>query len=69
MSRSRAPLAIAAAAVGGIGYYLYSAGGNPKAAEKKFEGSFPALLTTNHHIAFLRANQKQHLTWTLPASR
>ncbi|KAL2115602.1 hypothetical protein VTJ04DRAFT_9857 [Mycothermus thermophilus] len=38
MSRSRAPLAIAAAAVGGIGYYLYSAGGNPKAAEKKFEG-------------------------------
>ncbi|KAK5131702.1 hypothetical protein LTR08_000756 [Meristemomyces frigidus] len=25
------------AAVGGIGYYLYSAGGNPKVAEKKME--------------------------------
>ena len=27
------------AAVGGIGYYLYSAGGNPKLAEKKMEGT------------------------------
>jgi len=25
-------------AVGGIGYYLYTAGGNPKVAEKQFEG-------------------------------
>ncbi|KAK0728686.1 hypothetical protein B0T26DRAFT_673176 [Lasiosphaeria miniovina] len=37
MSRSRAPLALGLAAAGGVGYYLYSAGGSPKAAEKKFE--------------------------------
>lgn len=37
MSRSRAPLAIGLAAAGGVGYYLYSAGGNPRAAEKQFE--------------------------------
>ncbi|KAK3989275.1 hypothetical protein QBC44DRAFT_327881 [Cladorrhinum sp. PSN332] len=35
--RSRAPIALGAAAAGGIGYYLYSAGGNPRVAEKKFE--------------------------------
>jgi hypothetical protein len=38
MSKSRVPLAIGLAGAGGIGYYLFSAGGNPKAAEKKFEG-------------------------------
>jgi hypothetical protein len=38
MSKSRMPLALGAAAAGGIGYYLYQAGGNAKAAEKKFEG-------------------------------
>ncbi|KAK5661283.1 hypothetical protein OQA88_11177 [Cercophora sp. LCS_1] len=37
MSRSRAPILIATALAGGAGYYLYSAGGNPKVAEKKFE--------------------------------
>jgi len=37
MSKSRAPVLIATAAAGGIGYYLYSAGGSPKVAEKKFE--------------------------------
>jgi hypothetical protein len=37
MSRSRAPLAIGLAAAGGVGYYLYSAGGSPRAAEKQFE--------------------------------
>ncbi|KAK4178313.1 hypothetical protein QBC36DRAFT_108063 [Triangularia setosa] len=37
MSKSRAPLAIGAIAASGIGYYLYSAGGNPRAAEKQFE--------------------------------
>jgi hypothetical protein len=37
MSRSKAPLAIGLAAAGGVGYYLYSAGGNPRAAEKQFE--------------------------------
>lgn len=37
MSRSRAPLAIGLAAAGGVGYYLYGAGGNAKVAEKNFE--------------------------------
>ncbi|KAI1773574.1 hypothetical protein F4818DRAFT_443412 [Hypoxylon cercidicola] len=37
MSRSRAPLAFGLAAAGGIGYYLYSAGGDPKVAQKKAE--------------------------------
>ena len=38
--RSKAPLYITLAAAGGVGYYLYSAGGNPKLAEKKFESTF-----------------------------
>jgi hypothetical protein len=37
--RSRAPLYITLAAAGGVGYYLYSAGGSPKVAEKKLEGT------------------------------
>ncbi|KAK1749957.1 hypothetical protein QBC47DRAFT_394841 [Echria macrotheca] len=37
MSRSRAPILIATAAAGGVGYYLYSAGGSPKVAQKEFE--------------------------------
>ncbi|KAM4057552.1 calcofluor white hypersensitive protein [Hirsutella rhossiliensis] len=37
MSRSRMPLILGLGAAGGIGYYLYSAGGNAKAAENKFE--------------------------------
>ena len=37
MSKSRAPLIIGLGAAGGIGYYLYNAGGNAKAAENKFE--------------------------------
>ncbi|KAK4038440.1 hypothetical protein C8A01DRAFT_17467 [Parachaetomium inaequale] len=44
MSRSRAPLAIGLAAAGGAGYYLYSAGGSPRAAEKQFESDA-------HHVA------------------
>ncbi|KAH6649713.1 hypothetical protein F5144DRAFT_19115 [Chaetomium tenue] len=44
MSRSRAPLAIGLAAAGGVGYYLYSAGGSPRAAEKQFESDA-------HHVA------------------
>lgn len=35
--KSRLPLYAGAAAVGAVGYYLYSAGGSPKVAEKKFE--------------------------------
>lgn len=37
MSRSRAPLILGLTAAGGVGYYLYGAGGNAKVAEKKFE--------------------------------
>ncbi|KAG6041990.1 hypothetical protein E4U41_007509 [Claviceps citrina] len=37
MSKSRVPLFLGLGAAGGIGYYLYSAGGSPKAAENKFE--------------------------------
>ncbi|KAK4109453.1 hypothetical protein N656DRAFT_783040 [Canariomyces notabilis] len=44
MSRSKAPLAIGLAAAGGVGYYLYSAGGSPRAAEKQFESDA-------HHVA------------------
>lgn len=36
--KSRAPLLITLAAAGGVGYYLYNAGGNPKVAEKQVEG-------------------------------
>jgi ribose/xylose/arabinose/galactoside ABC-type transport system permease subunit len=45
MSKSRAPIFIGGAAVTGIGYYLYAAGGNPRAAEKKAES------TRNHSIS------------------
>ncbi|CAK7197577.1 hypothetical protein SEUCBS139899_000225 [Sporothrix eucalyptigena] len=37
MSRSRTPLVLGLALAGGAGYYLYSAGGSPKVAEKNFE--------------------------------
>ncbi|KAK6851105.1 calcofluor white hypersensitive protein [Apiospora arundinis] len=37
MSRSRMPLVLGLGAAGGVGYYLYSAGGNPKVAQKKAE--------------------------------
>ncbi|KAI2624999.1 hypothetical protein GGR54DRAFT_545723 [Hypoxylon sp. NC1633] len=37
MSRSRVPLALGLTAAGGVGYYLYSAGGDPKVAQKKAE--------------------------------
>lgn len=39
MSKSRTPLILGLGAAGGIGYYLYSAGGSPKAAENKFEST------------------------------
>lgn len=37
--KSQVPLYLGLAAAGGVGYYLYSAGGSPKVAEKKFESS------------------------------
>ncbi|KAI1806773.1 hypothetical protein F4811DRAFT_101271 [Daldinia bambusicola] len=36
-SKSRLPLALGLTAAGGIGYYLYSAGGNTKVAKKQAE--------------------------------
>lgn len=42
MSKSRMPLVLGLGAAGGVGYYLYNAGGNAKAAENKFE-------STSHH--------------------
>ncbi|KAJ4306083.1 hypothetical protein N0V88_000879 [Collariella sp. IMI 366227] len=44
MSRSKAPAAFVLAAAGGVGYYLYAAGGSPRAAEKQFESDA-------HHVA------------------
>jgi hypothetical protein len=36
--KSNVGLYLGVAAAGGIGYYLYTAGGNPKVAEKQLEG-------------------------------
>ncbi|SPN97330.1 uncharacterized protein DNG_00844 [Cephalotrichum gorgonifer] len=35
MSRSKVPLYLGVAAAGGVGYYLYTAGGSPSAAAKQ----------------------------------
>jgi len=35
--KSKAPLYLTLFAAGGVGYYLYTAGGNPKVAEKQLE--------------------------------
>lgn len=43
MSKSRTPLFLGLAVAGGAGYYLYSAGGSPKAAEKQFEHDLKAV--------------------------
>lgn len=37
--KSQLPLLLGLTAAGGVGYYLYNAGGSPKAAEKQFEGT------------------------------
>jgi len=42
--KSRLPLALGLTAAGGIGYYLYTAGGSPKVAEKQFESTLLPLL-------------------------
>lgn len=45
MSKSRLPVFLGLGAAGGVGYYLYNAGGNAKVAENKFESaSSPRLL-------------------------
>jgi hypothetical protein len=38
--KSNTALYVGLAAAGGVGYYLYTAGGNPKVAEKQFESLF-----------------------------
>lgn len=38
--KSQLPLYLGIAAAGGVGYYLYTAGGSPKAAEKQFESAW-----------------------------
>ncbi|KAH7148533.1 hypothetical protein EDB81DRAFT_882953 [Dactylonectria macrodidyma] len=54
MSKSRLPLVLGVGAASGVGYYLYAAGGNPRAAENKFESDA-------HRAA---ANVKSHLPGT-----
>ncbi|KAI9893931.1 MAG: hypothetical protein M1814_005484 [Vezdaea aestivalis] len=36
-SKSRLPIILGLGVAGGVGYYLYTAGGNPKVAKKEFE--------------------------------
>ncbi|KAI9881455.1 MAG: hypothetical protein M1830_000017 [Pleopsidium flavum] len=50
-TKTRIPLYLGLTAAGGVGYYLYSAGGNPKVAEKQFE----------HDAAKLSAKMKGEL--------
>jgi hypothetical protein len=42
--KSRLPLILGVTAAGGVGYYLYTAGGNPKVAEKQFESKLLPIL-------------------------
>ncbi|CAK7269052.1 hypothetical protein SEPCBS119000_003372 [Sporothrix epigloea] len=61
MSRSRAPLYIGLAAAGGVGYYLYSAGGSPKVAEKQFESDLKSVRSRASGTAGeARADAKQY---------
>ena len=45
--KSKLPLALGLTAAGGVGYYLYTAGGSPKVAEKQFESPFSPILLTS----------------------
>jgi hypothetical protein len=43
------PLVVGGLAIAGAaGYYLYSAGGDPKVAEKKFERKLSLILSISH---------------------
>lgn len=55
MSKSRMPLILGLGAAGGIGYYLYNAGGNAKAAEKQFESRFPCAYSSSFVLASKRS--------------
>lgn len=39
------------AVAGGVGYYLYQAGGDPKTAQKKAEGEWRAAFSTLCHTS------------------
>jgi hypothetical protein len=52
--KSNALLYVGVAAAGGVGYYLYSAGGNPKVAEKKFESMSPCDLCLFVVLKYIR---------------
>lgn len=41
MSKSRTPMYLGLAAAGGLGYYMYRAGGSPQIAKKEMESEFP----------------------------
>ena len=43
MAKSKTPLMLGLTAAGGVGYYLYSAGGDPKVAQKQAEGMSASL--------------------------
>lgn len=45
--KSRLPLILGTTAAAGVGYYLYSAGGNPKVAEKQFESMLHPQVSPN----------------------
>ena len=45
--KSRLPLMLGLTVAGAGGYYLYSAGGDPKVAEKKIERKSTMLITTS----------------------
>jgi hypothetical protein len=47
---NRALPVIGLAAAGGVGYYLYSAGGDPKLAEKKAERRLPMAIRVNDMV-------------------
>ncbi|KAJ4133526.1 hypothetical protein NW768_005112 [Fusarium equiseti] len=62
MAKSRTPLIIGGAAATGIGYYLYAAGGNPRAAEKKFESdAHSAAADIKSHLPGRTANAEGEL--------
>ncbi|KAJ2977605.1 hypothetical protein NUW58_g7760 [Xylaria curta] len=54
MSRSRMPLILGGTAAAGIGYYLYTAGGDGKVAQKQAEG-------VRHQAAARRAEKDAEL--------
>lgn len=67
--KSRVPLYVGLAAAGGVGYYLYAAGGSPKAAEKQFEADVSKASAKVKSEMPGRANQaqKQGEAWATEA--